>query len=557
MPRLQSLVSLLLLSHSLLPVVSAGTTEVVTCATSTPNPFSNPSFESGIAGWGFASGTSGNVISGDAADGSLFVETSATSTSVTVLLYQRSSAFITNGQYAGSFQYRIKPTSSHASMTCYIKAYMDSFTTAGLLGSATQSVSSSTVGWSTLSFSYYPTTSGTHTFEIYGYCTGTTEYSGAAIDLDNVQFIGPAVTSCSTQTITLTPTVTPTTAAIPTTPIEISSSQVPFPSPLSSSVASFPSPQTQHRSVPAVSPFSTVAVSIPSSSGAATLSSFSSAVSLLGSPVTIPSPSSSGAVSIAPSASGVTRSSSTVITAASSVTPLPHSGSGVIASHAGQTSGTPSTRRTTYVTATITVSETICSTSVSQAQSTAIMTAPEAPSQSNAGVTEGRSITSTVLSTRTATITACPSTVTDCPASAKSTYLTTETLVVSTTICPVTMFQSEPTPGASEHDFDYPKYPYRNGHGVSLRRLGLPCFCKEHFCYYRDSGCLNYSVPGDCFCDSPSDGEYWIEFWLLCGLCLFWLLWGLCFFWLLWGLCFLWLLYGLYLFWLLWGLCLF
>ncbi|OGE50781.1 hypothetical protein PENARI_c015G01165 [Penicillium arizonense] len=46
--------------------------------------------------------------------------------------------------------------------------------------------------------------------------------------------------------------------------------------------------------------------------------------------------------------------------------------------------------------------------------------------------------TSTVLSTRTATITACPSTVVNCPASSKSTFVTTETIVVSTTICPVT-----------------------------------------------------------------------------------------------------------------------
>ncbi|CAI7602833.1 unnamed protein product [Penicillium palitans] len=45
--------------------------------------------------------------------------------------------------------------------------------------------------------------------------------------------------------------------------------------------------------------------------------------------------------------------------------------------------------------------------------------------------------TSTVYSTRTATITACPSSVTNCPLRSKTTYLTTETLIVSTTICPV------------------------------------------------------------------------------------------------------------------------
>lgn len=44
---------------------------------------------------------------------------------------------------------------------------------------------------------------------------------------------------------------------------------------------------------------------------------------------------------------------------------------------------------------------------------------------------------STIFSTRTATITACPSSVTKCPARSKSTFLTTETIAVITTVCPV------------------------------------------------------------------------------------------------------------------------
>jgi hypothetical protein len=45
--------------------------------------------------------------------------------------------------------------------------------------------------------------------------------------------------------------------------------------------------------------------------------------------------------------------------------------------------------------------------------------------------------TSTIYNIRTATITACPSSVANCPLKSKTTYLTTETLVVSTTVCPV------------------------------------------------------------------------------------------------------------------------
>ncbi|PWY85861.1 hypothetical protein BO94DRAFT_99212 [Aspergillus sclerotioniger CBS 115572] len=46
--------------------------------------------------------------------------------------------------------------------------------------------------------------------------------------------------------------------------------------------------------------------------------------------------------------------------------------------------------------------------------------------------------TSTIFTTSTVTITSCPSTITDCPASKRTTYLTTETILVSTTVCPIT-----------------------------------------------------------------------------------------------------------------------
>ncbi|KAJ5513939.1 hypothetical protein N7463_003491 [Penicillium fimorum] len=45
--------------------------------------------------------------------------------------------------------------------------------------------------------------------------------------------------------------------------------------------------------------------------------------------------------------------------------------------------------------------------------------------------------TSTVFTTRTATITTCPSTVIKCPATDKTTRITTETILVLTTVCPI------------------------------------------------------------------------------------------------------------------------
>ncbi|CAI7585523.1 unnamed protein product [Penicillium pancosmium] len=55
--------------------------------------------------------------------------------------------------------------------------------------------------------------------------------------------------------------------------------------------------------------------------------------------------------------------------------------------------------------------------------------------------------TSTVFTTEVHTVTACPSSVLDCPARERTTYITTETIVAYTTICPVTA--EETAAGAS------------------------------------------------------------------------------------------------------------
>ncbi|KAJ5903100.1 hypothetical protein N7504_005483 [Penicillium tannophilum] len=99
----------------------------------------------------------------------------------------------------------------------------------------------------------------------------------------------------------------------------------------------------------------------------------------------------------------------------------------------------PASEKSSYVTTeTIVVSTTVCpvtetthaiSTGLNYSGSNGIGESKLSPEQS---------ITSTILSTRTATITACPSSVTNCPASEESTYVTTETIIVSTTVCPVT-----------------------------------------------------------------------------------------------------------------------
>lgn len=91
-------------------------------------------------------------------------------------------------------------------------------------------------------------------------------------------------------------------------------------------------------------------------------------------------------------------------------------------------------------TETIVVSTTICP--VTEAAGVT-QTASALPSATDSAGDHGHGnggsgfTTSTIFTTRTATITACPSSVTNCPLRSKTTYLTTETLLVSTTVCPM------------------------------------------------------------------------------------------------------------------------
>ncbi|EKV08742.1 hypothetical protein PDIG_66060 [Penicillium digitatum PHI26] len=101
----------------------------------------------------------------------------------------------------------------------------------------------------------------------------------------------------------------------------------------------------------------------------------------------------------------------------------------------------PASSKTTFVTTeTILVSTTICpvteTTGPSQTAS-ALLSATGGAGDDGYGNGSPDLTTSTVYSTRTATITACPSSVTNCPLRSKTTYLTTETLLLSTTVCPV------------------------------------------------------------------------------------------------------------------------
>lgn len=70
-------------------------------------------------------------------------------------------------------------------------------------------------------------------------------------------------------------------------------------------------------------------------------------------------------------------------------------------------------------------------------------------SDAGSGSEDKSHTTSTVSDTRTSAIIARPSRATDCRTSAKTTYVTIETVVVSTTICLVTAAEATATSGAN------------------------------------------------------------------------------------------------------------
>ncbi|KAJ5384335.1 hypothetical protein N7517_002246 [Penicillium concentricum] len=104
----------------------------------------------------------------------------------------------------------------------------------------------------------------------------------------------------------------------------------------------------------------------------------------------------------------------------------------------------PANDKTTHITTeTILVSITVCP--VADATTTIKGPSPTGPSGSGNG---NDHTISTILSTRTVTLTQCPATVTDCPARDQTTHITTETVVAGTTKVPINTAVTTTEPGA-------------------------------------------------------------------------------------------------------------
>ncbi|KAJ5908979.1 hypothetical protein N7495_001661 [Penicillium taxi] len=430
------------------PTNSIITSTVVSCTTAVPNLLQNPSFESGFSTW---RGSYNRIISGDATDGSYYVQ--FPDIPDRPWLYQSSDAYISGETYTVSFNWRAVTSGEVSSRdppdVCTLAVYLDSWIGTSQLTQLTVEVLDT---WNILSTTFTPTTDGSHWVGTQVICS---EYNipGGVYDIDFDNFNinnGVATTSCVTSIVTVTPTPSVKTGL----PSSTSGSES-FPSPSQS-----PSGSNGSGSVTAISGTQVTG------SGSSTPQSTTSTVLATRTATITACPSS---VTDCPASQKTTFTTTETIVLSTTVCPVTESTpttSASLSSGSGSGSGSgdegfststlfstrmstitacpasitncPASAKTTFVTTeTVVVSTTVCP--VTTAKATATTSSGSAPSSgSGSGSGDEAFTTSTVFATRTSTVTACPSTVTNCPASAKSTFVTTETIALSTTICPVT-----------------------------------------------------------------------------------------------------------------------
>ncbi|KAJ5773537.1 hypothetical protein N7457_008433 [Penicillium paradoxum] len=251
--------------------------------------------------------------------------------------------------------------------------------------------------WKTISKQWKAVSSGVDIFVVIE-CPDAIA-SDTTVDVKNVSFKKPCGSSSETST------------AVPT--------QTSSPSASSSAIESSPSSSETNTAVP-------TQTSSPSASSSAIESSASTPIS--------GKPTSSYPVTTSPpemTTSTVFTTRTSTITACP--TTVPHC---------------PASEQTTYTTTeTIVVSTTVCPVE----ETTTTATGPSSTGSSGHGNGNGNDHTiSTILSTRTVTLTECPATVTDCPARDQTTHVTTETLVAGTTSVPINTAVTITAPGAAE-----------------------------------------------------------------------------------------------------------
>ncbi|KAJ6138627.1 hypothetical protein N7471_005113 [Penicillium samsonianum] len=358
---------------------------------------------------------------GVAVDG--YLHLSAEAIQSQTLLAQTVTGAVAEESYTVSFDFRQTAGSGVDSTTCTVNL---------LLNGADVGTSTLTAGsWKTISKQWTAVSSEVDMFILIN-CPDAT-ISGATVDVNNISFEKRCGSSVSTSASV--PTKTPSVSPVATS--------TPLASSLSSSGHSSSEGSESSSNISSVSPSSTV--------GPITLTT------TITGPV---NPASSSAIEASASTPGAPASSeSTALTIPTSVDPTSSSPVGAptpdmttstvfttrtatITACPSTVTNCPLTDKTTHITTeTIVVSTTVCP--VEDATTTTAGFSPTGPSGNGNDYT-----ISTILSTRTVTLTQCPATVTGCPARDQTTHVTTETVVAGTTSVPINTAMTTTAPGA-------------------------------------------------------------------------------------------------------------
>ncbi|PYI14795.1 hypothetical protein BO99DRAFT_446655 [Aspergillus violaceofuscus CBS 115571] len=439
----------------------------VTCSNEVVNAFTNPSFETGDASdwtaW-IASATAttmGDVLSGDASDGTYYLSINA-DPYYWKYIKQTVTGLEVGKTYSLSVDYKV--TAAAASIptiynTCNLGWMLDRWGSFFDRTTTAATLSGGEAEWATYTAAFTPTSSS-HTMMFLFACN---DYTTFTFDLDN--FLLPVSTQqvCTTSAEVVTPTTSlvaispssvPASSAVSAsaTPSSAVSPASPISSPVVPSSSLVSTPTTLSPSA-LVTPTASVASS--SSAVASTPAVSSPPIISASSSVSIPiiRPSQSTANSLIPPRSSPIRSLSSVVPSSSPVVSFASS-QPVVTRSAGQSSApgfTPFPVRTfaTSLSQPGRISSSAPNVGSSQSSIPAVTPSISAHESrttlGSASADSGAFITSTLLTTRTATVTACPSSVANCPASERTTSLTTETVVIGTTICPATNPAAQPT----------------------------------------------------------------------------------------------------------------
>ncbi|KAJ5484706.1 hypothetical protein N7539_004694 [Penicillium diatomitis] len=406
------------LPHQVVAQSSDGTADSNGCTRSVINGFQNPSFETGdMSSWTQMSARNvpltGEVLRGGAEDGDYFYRVQPTN--IWSYLMQPVTGFDLTSTYTMTVSYKFEltgPAPALPQYNCYLGLGLDGwgFWPVPQRTTVLPSAHGTDPDWSTYTISFKP--KATSQLVYFDFACAD---SMVLMSVDNFQLSMGEIESCPVSTPTVSPTSVSLTAV--STPVA-SSTNVISPPALSSSTAvpsssavpsnsavpsSFASSSGTQSSImpskPATPPVLTPSVGLSSSSAPVKIS-VSTPQSALPASGTIVINSSSAQPS-----SFMTRSSFTVM---SEKTPI-------------KTPSTPFVLRPTPASSFI----------VSTSQRTSPVVSLT---------------TSIILSTRVSTITSCPTAQPHCPVQSRTTSITTETVVAYTTTCPAKSTQSDQAP---------------------------------------------------------------------------------------------------------------